>query len=332
MSSTMRAVFVRKYGGPEVMQLEEIPIPRPSGKQVLIKMKAAGVNAVDFKYISNTMPEGSIPVPFVPGIDGSGIVAEIGSEVQSVKVGDRVYVTWAGHRNVGNRPYAEYSMYDERSVFPLPDNISFKEGAVLGVPYFTAYVGLFHRCRAKSGEVFLMHGGSGAIGIAGIQWARSRGMFVIATAGTKEGLELVKKVGAHHAVNHREPDHDKVIMNLTGGRGVDVILEMAPSINLAMDIELVTHGGRIGVIGTPGPIEIKPQRTYAKESSINGVGTIAITPEVVKEVSSALYAGLELGFIQPVVGTEFPLEKAADAVRVREKERSGALGQYVLTM
>ncbi|XP_077990400.1 quinone oxidoreductase-like [Glandiceps talaboti] len=333
MPAMMRAIMIREYGGPEVMKLEHVEIPKPKTGQVLVRVMAAGVNAVDIKHISKTMPEVTLPLPFTPGIDSAGIVEDIGPGVSKVKKGDRVYATYAGPNSLINqkRPYAEFAVYSEFAVFPLPDNITFKEGAVLGIPYYTAYVGLFLRCRAKPGEVFLMHGGSGAIGIAAVQWARSRGLTVIATAGTEEGRKLAEEVGAHHVLNHKDKNHMQEIMELTGGRGVDVILEMAPSINLAIDLELVAQNGRIGVIGTPGPIEIMPQRTYAKESSINGVGTIAITKEVVKEISSSLYAGLELGFIKPIVGLEFPLEKASDAVLTRNTKRTGALGQFILT-
>src|SRR5258707_11397043 len=193
----MKAILVREFGGPEVLKLEEIPTPKPASGQVLVRIHAAGVNPYD-PYMRAGTYAIKPPLPYTPGSDAAGTVEAVGPGVIKVKPGDRVYTarTLTG-------AYAEYALALEEQVQPLPDNISFEQGAGVWVPYGTAFHAIHHFAKARSAENVLVHGASGGVGTASVQMARAIGMTVFGTAGTDKGLELVKREGAHQAFNHR---------------------------------------------------------------------------------------------------------------------------------
>ena len=217
----MKAIRVQEFGGPEKMKLQEVPDLKPAKGQVLVRVKAAGVNPVDAYTLAGTYAK-KPNLPYSPGMDGAGIVEAVGDEVSTVKIGLRVYV-----ESAATGTYAEACLVDSFSVHPLPDSVSFAQGAAMGVPYATAYRALFGRANAKPGETVLVHGASGGVGTAAVQIARAANMTVLGTAGTTEGLQLVKDQGAHYALDHRASDYVKQFMDLTGGKGADIILEMA---------------------------------------------------------------------------------------------------------
>jgi len=193
----MKAVYVREFGGPEVLKVEtDVPVPTISETQVLIRVGSAGVNPVD-TYIRMGLFANLPSLPYIPGRDGSGTVEKVGAKVTTTKVGDRVFFSGA------SGSYAEFVACESHSVFRLADRLSFAQGAALGVPYFTAHRALFIKGKAKAGERVLVHGASGAVGLAACQMARAHGMTVVGTAGTPQGMELVKSNGAHLVFNHR---------------------------------------------------------------------------------------------------------------------------------
>jgi NADPH2:quinone reductase len=217
---------------------------------------------------------------------------------------------------------------DEASVFPLPAHVSFQQGAAIGVPYGTAWRALFVRARARAGETVLVHGGSGGVGVAGIQLARAHGMRVIATAGTPRGAELASEQGAHHVLNHRDPGYMDQVLPLTAGRGIDVVLEMLANVNLDRDLDVLAMHGRVVVIGNRGRIEIDPRKTMGKDGAILGMTQFNATSEELHEMHAAIVAGLENGSLRPVVGREFALADAPKAhASVMEP---GAFGKIVL--
>ena len=187
----MKAIRVQAFGPPEVMKIETIADPQPGPGQVLVAIRAAGVNPVD-AYIRSGMYRPDLPLPYTPGIDGAGVVEAAGAEVTKFRTGQRVYLTWAISGS-----YAQKTLCDATHVYPLPEETSFAEGAALGVPYGTAYRALFQRAHAVPGETVLVHGASGSVGLAALQFARAAGMRVIGTAGSDRGLELARQEGAH---------------------------------------------------------------------------------------------------------------------------------------
>ncbi|KAJ8270897.1 hypothetical protein GJAV_G00120500 [Gymnothorax javanicus] len=292
-SKLMRAIRVSEFGGPSVLKLhDDVPVPTPGRKQVLIRVRAS-----------------------------------VGDDVTSFQTGDRVFST-----KTETGGYAEYTVAAEDSVYLLPDPLSFNQGAAIGIPYFTAYRALFQKAHCKAGETVLVHGASGGVGVATCQIARAFGMKVLGTAGTPEGQDLVMKCGAHKVFNHREKDYIHRIMEATNGQGVNVIIEMLANVNLSKDLEMLTSGGRVAIVGSRGSIKIDPRDTMLKESSIIGVALFASTQNEEKEVSAAaLLAGMESGWLSPVVGPQYTLEQAAKAHDDIIKS-PGATGKMVLTI
>jgi NADPH2:quinone reductase len=318
----MKAIRVHEFGGPEVMKLEEAPDLTAGPGQVVVSVKAAGVNPVD-SYIRTGTYYLKPPLPYTPGMDAAGTVEAVGEGVESVEVGERVYVagTLSG-------AYAEQALCDASQAHRLPERVSFAQGAGVNVPYATAYRALYHRAQGQPGETVLVHGASGGVGIAAVQMARAGGLTVIGTAGTEKGLKLVLEQGAHHVVDHRKEGYEKDIMALTKGRGVDVILEMLANVNLARDLTLLALRGRVVVIGNRGSIEINPRATMQRDLSILGLTLMNATKDELVGIHAALVAGLESGTLNPVVGREMPLADAPLAHRAVMEP--GAYGKIVL--
>jgi NADPH2:quinone reductase len=302
----MKAVVVSAFGGPEVLRVGTAPDPVAGPGQVVVAVRAAGVNPVE-TYIRAGTYARKPNLPFTPGTDSGGIVEAVGSGVTRVRRGDRV---WTAGSVSGT--YADLTICREADVHPLPARASFAQGAALGVPYSTAHHALLGVGHAKAGETVLVHGASGGVGTAAIQLARAAGCTVIGTTGTDEGGRLVLAQGAAHAFPHGTGLRDRV-MEATGGRGVDVILEMLANENLGRDLELLAPGGRAVVIGSRGCVEVNPRDLMARGASIHGV-MLWLVPEAERAaISAALLNGLETGTLNPVIGREFPLAEAPAA-------------------
>ncbi|XP_024907705.1 quinone oxidoreductase isoform X2 [Pteropus alecto] len=270
----MRAIRVFEFGGPEVLKFQsDVAVPIPKDHQVLIKVYACGVNPVDTYFRSGTY--GRKPhLPYTPGLDVAGVIEAVGDNVTAFKKGERVFTT-----NTISGGYAEYAVVADDNVYTLPEKLDFKQGAAIGIPYFTAYRALLNRARVKPGESVLVHGASGG-----------------------------KSVGE---------------------KGIDVIIEMLANVNLSNDLNLLSNGGRVIVVGSRGPIEINPRDTITKESSIIGVALYSSTKEEFQQCAAALQAGMEIGWLRPVIGSEYPLEKVAQA-HENIIHSSGATGKMIL--
>jgi NADPH2:quinone reductase len=317
----MKAIRVHEFGPPAVMKLEDVPEPQAGPNQVVVAVKAAGINPVDTYIRAGTYAK-KPGLPYTPGFDAAGIVDSVGAGVQRFKPGDRVYI----NHNVSGA-YAQKTLCGESSVFALPERLTFAQGAGVWVPYATALYALHDVAKALPGETVLVHGASGGVGNAGVQIARALGMRVIGSAGTPQGLSLVTKLGAV-ALDHHHPEFVNQVAAATDGRGPEVILEMLANVNLAKDLAMVARRGRIVVIGNRGTIEINPRDAMAKAASIHGMMLLNITPEETSRLSAALAAGLENGTLTPIAGREFPL---AEAWRAHEAVLApGALGKIVL--
>jgi NADPH2:quinone reductase len=300
----MKAIRVHEFGGPEVMKLEDVPDLTAGPGQVVVSVKAVGVNPVD-SYIRTGTYAVKPPLPYTPGMDAAGTVEAVGEGVESVEVGERVYVA-----GTLRGAYGEQALCDASQVHHLPKRVSFAQGAGVNVPYATAYRALYNRAHGQPGETVLVHGASGGVGIAAVQMARAGGLTVIGTAGTEKGRKLVLEQGAHHVVDHRKEGYAEEIMTLTKGRGVDVILEMLANVNLARDLTLLALRGRVVVIGNRGSIEINPRATMQRDLSILGLTLMNATKEELVGIHAALIAGLESGTLNPVVGRQMPLADA----------------------
>lgn len=318
----MKAIVVHEFGGPEVLILEEVPTPKPAAGQVLVRVHAVGVNPYD-AYMRNGTYAVKPKLPYTPGSDGAGVIEGIGPNVSTVKPGDRAYMA-----KTISGAYAEYAIALESQVHPLPEKVSFDQGAGVWVPYATAYHGLHHSAQARASETVLVHGASGGVGIAGIQLARALGLTVFGTASTQKGRDLAQREGAHQVFDHSKSGYLEEIMRATGGRGVDIVLEMLANVNLANDMKLLATNGRIIVIGNRGDIAINPRDLMARRGSIRAFTLWAVTATEEAEIHAGIIAGLENGTLRPVVGKELPLAEAARAHK--EILEPGAAGKIVL--
>jgi NADPH2:quinone reductase len=318
----MRAIRVHSFGPPEVMKAEDVPALVPGPGQVVVAVKAAGVNPVD-TYIRSGLYRPDLELPYTPGIDAAGVIAAIGDGVNHRSVGQRVYVAWSL-----SGTYAEQVLCNEFQTHPLPDAVSFGQGAAIGVPYGAAYRALFQRAGARAGESVLVHGASGGVGIAAIQLARNAGMRVIGTVGTEPGRELVLAQGAHLVLNHREEGYLDNIQKQTCGKGVDVILEMLANVNLDKDLQLLAPAGRVVIIGSRGRVEIDPRNAMSRDATIFGMSLFNASEKELTSMHAAFVAGLENGTLRPVVSRELPLVEAAAAHH--DVMEASTLGKIVL--
>lgn len=320
----MKAIIVREFGAPEQMKLEEVSDLKPEKNQVLVRAEAAGVNPVD-TYIRSGQYSTKPELPYTPGKDAAGIVQEIGAEVEKVKVGDRVYTA-----DSISGTYAEFALCEENQVHKLPENVSFEQGAGVFVPYATSYRALFQKAEAKSGETILVHGASGGVGIAAVQWAKNAGLKVIGTASSEDGKSLVKEQGADFVFDHSEKNYLQEILNATDGKGVNIILEMLANENLVKDFDVLAMFGRITIIGNRGSIDFNPRLTMGKDATIHGMALFNSSAEDFQEIHGEIYKGLSENFLNPIVGKTFALAEAAKAHH--EVIETKAFGKIVLTI
>jgi NADPH2:quinone reductase len=318
----MKAIRVHEFGPPGVMKLEEVPNPVPDGHQILVAVKAAGINPVDTYVRSGTYARKKPALPYTPGFDAAGVVESAGSSVRRFKPGDRVFIN-----GTVSGAYAELALCAEENVFALPEHISFAQGAGIWVPYATAYHALFHVAKARAAESVLVHGASGGVGTAAVQMSRAAGLVVLGSAGSEAGLQMVRQQKAL-ALNHHDSRFVELVLAATEGRGPDIILEMLANMNLAKDLSMVAPRGRIVIIGNRGTIEINPRDAMGKDASIHGMMLLNTTPEETSRIAAALAAGLECKTLNPIVGRQFPL---AEAPQAHEAVLApGAFGKIVL--
>jgi NADPH2:quinone reductase len=318
----MRAIRVSEFGAPENLKLQDVADPKPDSGQVLVRVKAAGINPVDTYIRAGVYPR-KPNLPYTPGTDAGGTVEAVGANVKAFKVGDRVYTNGSI-----TGVCAELALCEESRVHHLPSKISFAQGAALGVPYGTAFRALFQRGRGRAGESVLVHGATGGVGLACVQFARAAGFTVIGTGGSDKGRALVAEQGAHHVLDHRASGYEKQLMDITEGRGVDLITEMLANVNLAKDLTLLAPGGRVVVIGNRGSIEINPRDAMSREASILGLTLFAATDSDLREIHAAVIAGLEAGTLRPIIGNELPLAEAPRAHQLVMEP--GSFGKIVL--
>lgn len=322
----MRAIRVSQFGGPEVLKVENnTPIPQPQDNQVLVKVYAAGVNPVD-TYIRNGTYAVKPTLPYTPGMDVSGIVEAVGKNVKRLKEGDRVFSI----RTVSGG-YAEYCVLDEEFTQPLSEILTFEQGAGLGVPYYTAYRAVVTHGKAKAGDTVLVHGASGAVGLASVQLCKNMGLKVLGTAGSEPGIHLVNENGADLVFNHNSDDYTKQIMDATNGEGPDLIIEMLANINLEKDLGMIHKKGRIVIVGSRGTIEISPRLTMSKECIVTGVMLFGSSPDEWKEMHAAIQAGMRSGWVLPHVGREYSLDEASKAHN-DVINNTGAQGKIVIKL
>eukprot|EP00756_Hemistasia_phaeocysticola_P008443 Hpha_TRINITY_DN14617_c0_g1::TRINITY_DN14617_c0_g1_i3::g.48121::m.48121/K00344/qor, CRYZ; NADPH2:quinone reductase len=331
-ASTTVSIVATEFGPPEVLKLGEKELPAPGAGQVLVRIGAAGVNPSDtYMRLGPHGPWAATPhllpsFPFTPGKDGAGTVEAVGDGVESVAVGARVYTTGSV-----TGTYAAAAIIQAANVHPLPQNISFAQGACVGVPCATAYHALKYRARVAAGQKVFIHGASGGVGLAAVQLAKDMGCFVVGTAGTEAGAEAVKAAGADEVLNHRSEGYLGRAKEISP-QGYDTILEMAAHANLPADLTIAAKRGSVCIIGSKAqPVPVNPRATMVPEIDVRGVFLGTQSPEERAETHKALQAAMERGALKPVVGMELALGEAPKAhVEVMQPSSGGAVGNIVL--
>ena len=325
---TMKAIAIREPGGPGVLELQEVETPSPGHGEILIRVEAAGINRPDtFQRMGLYPPPPG--APDTPGLEVAGEVAATGQGVTRWKTGDRVCAL------VGGGGYAEYCLADETHALPVPKGLSAAEAAALPETFFTVWTNVFERGALKPGETFLVHGGTSGIGTTAIQLALAYGARTIATAGSREKCAACEKLGAE-AINYRDTDFVAEVKKLTGGRGVDVILDMVGGDYIQKNIQSAATGGRIVSIaflnGSTAEVNFMPG--MLKRLTLTGS---TLRPRSIEEkaalariLEANVWPLIEAGRVKPLIYREFSLAEAAQAHALMEE--SSHIGKIVLTV
>lgn len=321
----MKAIQIKEFGGPEVLKLVEIPEPMPEAQEVRISIHAAGVNPNEAYARTGTYGAYIPELPYTPGFDGAGVIDTVGEGVTHFKPGDRVYIGgFMAKRNTGT--YAEKVVVDATCVHPLSEELTFEQGAALGIPGLAAYQAIVLRAQVKESDTVLIHGGSGAVGLTAIQIAKALGAKVIATASTEEGRKLIRALGADVAMPHVAKGEYDEIMSVTDDQGPDVIIEMLANQNLETDMEIAAKEARIIILGSRGKIQIDPRHTMTKGLTILGLSVINLDATELAAAYKELTRLVDEGEILPLVGDVLPLDKAAEAhEQILTKKGNGKL-------
>lgn len=328
LPETMRQIRFAEAGGPEVIAVETVPVPRPGPGQVLIEVVAAGVNRPDIMQRSGNYPPPK-GATAVPGLEVAGRIVALGEGADELAIGDEVCAL------VISGGYAEFTLAESGHCLPKPKPLSLVEAAGLPETYFTVYSNVIERGRLKAGESFLVHGGSSGIGSTAIQIAKHHGARVFATAGSEEKCAFCRELGADAAINYREADFAEEVKRLTEGKGVDVILDMVGAAYLAKNIASLAVEGRLVQIAFMQGYRVESLNLtpiMLKRLTVTG-STLRARPKadktaIAQGLAREVWPLLEDGRIRPVIHATFPLAEARQAHELMES--SAHLGKILL--
>ncbi len=322
----MKAVRIHEYGGPEVLVYEAVPDPEPGPAQVLVRLEAATVNPIDVAVREARFPTPKQP-PKIIGSDGSGVVVMAGAEVTEVRPGDRVFFSGLGVGSEGS--YAELVLVAGVQAVPIPDGLSFAEAAAIGMVFPTAYYALVTRGALKAGETMLVQGAAGGVGSASVQLAKAFGARVLATVSGPDEAQLVRDLGADETIDYEREDVAARALELTAGKGADLVHELVISANLPADVKLVAKGGRIVCTGQGPAAEatVPIGEALAKDASLLFMSLSNAGRAGVAAIAREVAAMAAEGKVKPVIGATLPL---AEARRAHELLAASHLGKIVL--
>lgn len=307
----VKTIRINQFGTSENLVVEQAELHTPAENEVLINLYAAGVNPSDV-YTSTGTYAIKPNLPYTPGLDGAGIVEKIGEHVTNVKVGDRVFIASLPNAKATGT-LAQQIVCEGRFVHPIPQHISFEQGAALGVPALTAYRAVVGRANVQSGQTVFIHGASGAVGLQAVQIAKALGAKVIGTASRDSGKQLVKEAGADVVLDHIKEETMNAVLEANDGKGPDVIIEFLANENLQTDLQMIAKHGVIVIVGNRGEIGINPRLIMQKECDVRGMVLFNVSAEEHQELIHGVAKLLESEQLKPVVGYSYPLEQAGKA-------------------
>ncbi len=327
----MQAIEIREYGAPEVLQLAERPMPVAGAGEVLVRVTASGVNRPD--VLQRT---GNYPVPpgasDIPGLEIAGVIEggdAAALAAAGLKVGDRVCALVAGGG------YAQYCVAPVGQCLPVPAGLSDVEAASLPETFFTVWSNVFDRARLQKGETLLVQGGSSGIGVTAIQMAKAMGATVIVTAGSDAKCQACLALGADHAINYRTQDFAEEARRVTGGQGVNVILDMVAGAYVAREVECLAEDGRLVIIAVQGGVKCEFNAGLVLRRRLQITGStlrprpVAFKSAIAQSLRQQVWPLVANGRIKPVIHSTFPAERAADAHTLMESNQH--VGKIVLT-
>ncbi|MEP1934115.1 MAG: NAD(P)H-quinone oxidoreductase [Roseibium sp.] len=325
----MSVVAISEPGGPDVLVLQERPLPELEAGEILIRVAAAGVNRPDVlqRLGAYPPPKGASDLP---GLEVSGEVVAVAGQAHGHKPGDKVTALAPGGG------YAEYCKVSAGHALPIPTGLSMLEAAALPETFFTVWTNVFDRCGLSGGEKFLVHGGTSGIGTTAIQLAKAFGAEVFTTVGSDEKADAVLKLGADHAINYRESAFEKAVLELTGGEGVDVILDMVGGDYVERNWKAAAIEGRICQIATLNGVSenVNFSRLMVKRLTHTGSTlrprSVEFKSAIAENLKTKVWPLIEAGKVKPVMDSTFPLAEAAAAHQ--RMEGSGHIGKIVLTV
>jgi NADPH:quinone reductase len=329
LPAQMKAVEISAPGGPEVLKPAERPVPSPKAGEILIKVAAAGVNRPDVLQRMGMYappPDASD----LPGLEVAGEVVAVGTQVSRTKVGDKVCAL------VHGGGYAEYCTTPEGTALPIPKGLTAVQAASLPETFFTVWGNVYERAKLQPGETLLVQGGSSGIGVSAIQMARATGNRVFATAGSDEKCAACVRLGAEKAFNYRTQDWAAELKAATGGKGVDVILDMVGGDYVPKELKALADDGRLVFIAfLRGPkTELDINEVMRRRLTISGSTlrprTVEFKGTLAKQLREKIWPAIEAGKIKPEIFKTFPLAQAADAHRLMESSQH--IGKIVLTV
>ncbi|MBK8180476.1 MAG: zinc-binding dehydrogenase [Planctomycetes bacterium] len=330
----MQAVRIHQHGGPEVLRVENLPDPKPGPGEVVVRVLAVSVNHLDL-FVRAGMPGVKLPLPLIPGSDGTGLIAALGEGVVGLRVGQRVVIEpgassgKSAHDLSGNDHLSddyqlrgehfdgidcELALLPARFVFPLPEGVDPIVGAAAGLVYLTAWGMLVCRARLQRGEKVLVLGGSSGVGMAAIQIAKDLGAAVISTGGTEEKRKLALRLGADHALDHTREGWEREVKTWSGGRGVDVVVEHVGPATWDASLRTLARNGRLVTCGgtTGAKVGLTLPHLFMKNLSVLGstMGPRDSLPRIFSRIAAGVYT--------PIVDRVLPLSQVAEAHRALE--------------
>lgn len=320
----MKAVTIHEYGGPEVLKVEEVDIQKPGKGQALIRLAAAGANYIDIYQRKGLYP---VKLPYIPGLEGAGVIESIGENVKDFKPGDRVaYVHEPGS-------YAEKSLVKADSLILLPSDIAFEQGAAIPLQGMTAHYLIHEFHKIKPNDIVLIHAAAGGMGLLLVQWAKHLGARVIGTTSTEEKAEIAKKAGADEVIIYTKKDFVAEVKRFTNGYGADFIIDGVGKTTFYGNLDAATRRGHIVIFGSAsGPADpISPNILMAQSLTISGgslFNFISTREELIMR-AKAVIEGVQKGWLKLHIDHVFPLEKASEAHQLLEGRKSS--GKIILT-
>jgi len=316
----MKAIRATQAGDPSVLQLEDIPLPKPGPGEALVRVRVVGVNFADI-YMRNGAARLPIPFPFTPGIEGAGVVEAVGEGVSDVKLGDRV-----AYATMGVGSYAEYHVVKVGHLAPLPNELSYEDGAAVILQGLTAHYLLHEFYPVEPGSTVLVHAAAGGMGLILVQWLKHLGAVAIGTVSTEAKAKIARDAGADYVIDYATHDFVDEAKKITGGKGVDYIIDGVGKTTFTKNLDALRNRGWATIFGmASGPADaVAPNSLMMKALTISGgsLFNFMVTRDELLGRARDVFTGVREGWLKLHIDRAFPLVQAAEAHHLLETRQT----------